>query len=775
MRILAAALLLLGAELARAQCAVTLDAGDSIRPSSPLPGQSLTTSLCVAVPADAERLTIRVSADNPSQDIDLLLRVGTPFANAASENPNGLSVDDYATRAHYRSTGVLGNESVVISRASRFPLRGGLVHLVLINYAATPAAFTVSAELSAADDYAPIQVVFDDPGSGDDSCDISGWNDPAPRDPVRGNNGVTLGEQRRNAMLEAARRVAEELRPAAPLRVRACWKTLEYSNGSGVLAQAGPRYVIVDDPGNGLFYGGLQARHLIHYGSMATHQLGIPFCQLGGQNCNAPPADISATFNLEVDKAANANQRYEYGITVGQTGPNNPAPVGIGFVAVAMHELGHGMGFIGQASLGGEDAPPVGTLYSYFGKTYDDAYGRHVRIIEPGLPAVVKPFLRVDTATRAAALTSGDRLRFAGPLAAESSRNILRNNIEPYDLVQLHAPTNISTGSSYSHLGTQHSLQMMLPTATSNTLRSLGLAVDVLQDVGFDPQPKEVRAFALPPDTQYFDVARDGHGIDFRRVAGTPDLYFLGFYSYDNAGNPEWYTALGRIVDGVFVPQINEFGDSLVRFNYQPGPPPVSQADGSSGFNGRVLIDFVEAANAPECRQRAADRNLEGTVALMSWTIGNQRRQWCMQPLVDPQADLELDLSSVWYNPDDPGWGITVLSFPGDGGDGIAIGVYYPDASGKGRWGIVQAGRYQPGQTYTVRQTSNGYCRTEDCSTPGALSFTDIGTLSVTLRPPQEGPSTLTLDITYPGAEGGRFQRTNVPLIPANEPRYRGN
>jgi len=144
-----------------------------------------------------------------------------------------------------------------------------------------------------------------------------------------------------------------------------------------------------------------------------------------------------------------------------------------------------------------------------------------------------------------------------------------------------------------------------------------------------------------------------------------------------------------------------------------------------------------------------------------------------MQQLLSPLG-VALDVSSVLLNPVDPCWGITVQSFPGVGGDGIAIGVYYPDAAGRGRWGVVQSPTYDPNQTYTVQQLQ-GYCRGPECTAPANLTFTNIGTLRINLRPPAEGPSTLTLDVTYPGAGGGRFQRTNAPLTPANVPRYRGN
>lgn len=768
MRSLALSALLLAAGGVHAQCASSLPAGTTVVAPQPLPGQSLTSSVCIDVPESAQRLTVNLTGATPAQDLDLLVRVGSPFFDPALENLATLSVDELFERAHYRSAGITGEEGVVISRASRFPLRAGTLHLLLINFDTAAAGFSIGSTLGAADDFAPINIRFNSAGTANSPCNISGWNDPTPRQPIRGNAGTTLGQQRRNAMLEAARLVGEQLRPAVPIEVRACWDTLEFSDTGGTLAQAGPRFIVVDDPGRGISFPGLDGRHTLHFTSTAGHQNGVPACRFGGGNCGNPDPDIGATFNLAVDNASDPNRRFDYGIERPTT------LVGPSFVAVAMHELTHGLGFVGLVGLGGSSGA-LGTRAVVFGQAYDDAYGRHARIIDLN-PSSEPPreFLRVSDAERAAALTSSAALRFAGPRAVTALNNRLRDNAPPFNLVQLHAPLDVAGAGTYSHLGAQHTSQLMLAVATSPSIRSLGLSQEMLQDMGFDPTPKATPVYPLPREVQYFDIARNGHGIDFRRVAGTVDLYFLGFYSYDSDGNPEWYTSLGRVIDGVFVPQQNAFGDSLLRFDYSPGPPPVSQVDASAGFRGEIRIDFVEAARSPICQVSAASRAPAGELALMTWTLGSQTRQWCMQPAVDTSVPLDLDLSSVWFNPSDAGWGITVQSFRNGDGDGIAVGVYYPDAAGKGRWGLVQAPRYVPGQTFVVRQVQ-GYCRGPECPTPGQLSFVDIGTLSLDLRPPAEGPSRLTLDVTYPGPGGGRFQRTNVELTPANTPRFRGN
>ena len=761
MRILAGLALLLTSGIIHAQCAATIAAGQTATFQEPLPANSLASSICIDVPAGAERLTISASSSNPQQDIDLLMRVESPFADSAFESLGNFTVDEIIERSHYSSRSVKGVESIVISRASQQPLRAGQLQLILINFSAQPASITLSSVIGSAADFAPIQVVFNSADTA--NCNTAGWNDSTPATPVRGNSGTTLGQQRRNALLEAAHLLGEQLRPAAPIVVQACWDELP----SGTLAQAGPRLAVVDDPSIGNQTSGLDARHTIQFSPIATHLLGIPSCQLPPDgDCDSPDIDASATFNLTVDQGS-IGSRFDYGLATPTQFTFNPS-----FVAVAMHELMHGLGFLGITSLGSGSTPVGVQLQLFTEQRYDDSYGRFVRVVTGTSPTPpdTREFLRVSNEERAAALVSESALRFAGPITVASLENPFRFGIEPGNYARLHAPAPVVPGSSYSHLGIQHDEQLMLAAATSPAIRSVGLAGDMLRDMGLDPSPKAIPAPPLPPDGQYFDVSRDGHGIDFRRVAGFDDLYFLGFYTYDSAGNPEWFTSLGRIIDGLFVPQANEFGDSLQRFDYTPGNPGVSQVDASPGFTGIVRIDTIESRLHPVCNTNAGQRSLDGPLLLFRWTLSGQTRQWCMQQLVGPPAGASLDLSSVWFDTSDPGWGLAVQTLPGDG---IAIGVYYPDAQGKGRWGIAQAGSYVANQTLTVRQVQ-GYCRGPECPSPTSLTLVDIGTIQVDLKPPSEGPSTLTLDVTYPGAAGGRFSRTGSVISPANSPGFRG-
>lgn len=724
---------------------------------------SLSNAVFIDVPASAERLSITLDAGSATQDVDLLARFDTAFPNSTFTDAPP-DAEWLLKQAHFQSISPGGNESIVITRASAQPLRAGRLYLSLINYSGQPAPTTLSARLGSASEFVPLSVVFDDAR---DDCAITEWQDPTPLTPVRGNSGTTLGEQRRLALLEAARLLSEELRPQAPVRIQACWAARDYSATSGgVLAFAGPRALLVNDIGAGAPFGAIGARYVTQFAPASAHQAGTAFCRIASQDCANTRPDIRASFNRNVDLVADTGRRFDYGFQH-QAGT-------ISFLSTAMHEIGHGLGFIGWLELKAEDGAQVGEQQTAFGKRYDDAYGQHAVIVDTAGTAAT-PLLRASVAERAAALTAFTTLRFAGPRTVTAPGNTFANFASPDNAARLHSPDPIAEGSTYSHLSSSHSGHLMTAALPSTAPRTLGLGRELLYDIGWDPTPKAVPAAVATPEGQYFDVARNGHGFDLRRisgVAGEDNLYFLLFYTYDANGRPEWYSSTGRVVDGAFQPARNATGDSLLRNLYRgQGQQPSTVADPDPGYQGDVRIDFADAARHPVCRDGAGGRQLEGTLAILSWEVDGVERQWCMQPLVASRAGVTVDFSSQWYDPSDGGWGMSVQSFPGSAGrDGVAIELYFPDAGGRGRWGLVQTDQLQAGQSYPVQQVS-GYCRT--CDAPAAQSFTPIGTMTLNLAAPGEGQSRVSIDVTYPGPEGGRFVRNNVPIQPVGAPGYR--
>ena len=75
-----------------------------------------------------------------------------------------------------------------------------------------------------------------------------GFNDPAPANPVGGNTGTTVGQQRLIAFEEAAAIWGELLDTPVEIRVRATFDPLPCTADEGALGGASPDAVVSDSP-----------------------------------------------------------------------------------------------------------------------------------------------------------------------------------------------------------------------------------------------------------------------------------------------------------------------------------------------------------------------------------------------------------------------------------------------------------------------------------------------------------------------------------------------
>jgi hypothetical protein len=158
---------------------------------------------------------------------------------------------------------------------------------------------------------------FDDPGEG--------FNDASPVTPVGGNNGTTLGQQRRNAFVKAAQTWGQQL-PAGPdVNVAAFFDPLPCSANSAVLGSAGPTFVEADFPG---------APVQDHWYHVALAN------KLAGQDLEPGFVHIVAEFNSDLGSPGCLTGSPFY------LGLDGNAPIGtIDLVTVLLHEFGHGIGF----------------------------------------------------------------------------------------------------------------------------------------------------------------------------------------------------------------------------------------------------------------------------------------------------------------------------------------------------------------------------------------------------------------------------------------------
>jgi len=163
-----------------------------------------------------------------------------------------------------------------------------------------------------------------------------------------------LGDDRKVAFEAAAETWGVILGSSINVNVEARFRDLRCSEEGGTLASAGPRFVFIDFPGGtpGTWYPGPLAE------SVAGDNLST------ADDPNAGAADIVVTFNSGIDEEClGAGSGFYYGL-------DSNAPAGrISFSTVALHELGHGLGFVGLVDSDTGDlfrrAPDIFTTLTY--------------------------------------------------------------------------------------------------------------------------------------------------------------------------------------------------------------------------------------------------------------------------------------------------------------------------------------------------------------------------------------------------------------------------
>jgi hypothetical protein len=178
-----------------------------------------------------------------------------------------------------------------------------------------------------------------------------GFNDPTPAAPIAGNTGTTVGQQRLIAFTYAANIWGATLTSAVPIIIDAAFVVQTCTATSAVLGSAGSTIVRRD------FAGAPRA------GTWYSYALAN---KLQGSDGATPPggAQIRARFNVSLGTPGCLEaSRWYYGLD-GNEGTN-----GVDFVAVLMHEMGHGLGFQNFTS-GSTGAflgtPPFPSIWDHF-------------------------------------------------------------------------------------------------------------------------------------------------------------------------------------------------------------------------------------------------------------------------------------------------------------------------------------------------------------------------------------------------------------------------
>lgn len=181
-----------------------------------------------------------------------------------------------------------------------------------------------------------------------------GFNDPAPRAPIGGNPGVTLGAQRLNVFQHAAGIWGAILPSNVTIQVRAQFNAQTCGATSAVLGSAGPRSAHAN-------FANAPVADTWYHQALANR---LADADLSGLE------DINATFNSNLDDSPTClgGVGWYYGFD-----GNEGAAVDL--LPVVLHELGHGLGFSTLV------ATSTGALFNGL----PDIYARHLLDLTTGL------------------------------------------------------------------------------------------------------------------------------------------------------------------------------------------------------------------------------------------------------------------------------------------------------------------------------------------------------------------------------------------------------
>ena len=325
----------------------------------------------------------------------------------------------------------------------------------------------------------------------------------ATQSKASGNNGTTVGAQRKLAFIKAAEILASKLTTTVPILVDAEFATnLACAQGGATLGSASASSFIQNasapaGAANSTWYPvGL-------YNSLS----GVDNYPSGGPlNPNPNTVDNGGNINADSDVFARYNaltgttncldssNGWYYGFDAPPSevyqnaggsylldGNGDPLQTTyVGFTTVLLHEMLHGLGFSTLTDSSGNELGGIDDIYATFLR--DNANNRNWN--DPSESA----------ANRVASMTSGTGLLWTGSnvntaaegeLTAGYQDNDSSSSFTSGDRVQMYAPNPFESGSSVAHFDTAVSPnEIMEPQYTAGSL-DIGLALYLLEDLGW--------------------------------------------------------------------------------------------------------------------------------------------------------------------------------------------------------------------------------------------------------------------------------------------------
>jgi hypothetical protein len=296
---------------------------------------------------------------------------------------------------------------------------------------------------------AAAMIVVNEDGPGE------GLNDPAPFVAEGGNYSATLGEARLHAVQFAAGLVGNLLDSSVPIRIGVRFDPLGGTSNSAKLGEGRPVILYHDFPG--------APRPSTWYPVALANKL-------AGQDLNGTTAnEIELVLNSDVDGPVVLGlQTFYYGF-----GAVDPAR-GTSLVAVAVHELLHGLGF--STALDRTSGAKLEGL--------DDIFEIHLERTGVNPP----DFPSMTDAQRLAAVTAAPDVHWVGPNAAAAS-TLLTVGVAAGGKIEMYAPGPTTALGALSHFSPGLAPFQAMEEFYGGIQLDLRLARAVLADLGWGPGP----------------------------------------------------------------------------------------------------------------------------------------------------------------------------------------------------------------------------------------------------------------------------------------------
>jgi hypothetical protein len=283
---------------------------------------------------------------------------------------------------------------------------------------------------------------------------------------VGGNNGTTLGAQRKLSFIKAAETIAGQVASSQVIIIDAEFSFTigDCDATSATLGSAGPtvNFSFPSPPP------GITANTLYPVGLVND---------ITSSDNYSPGSDISSNFNSNIGNPGclEGSSGWYYGFD------DTPSASYIGFTTVLLHEITHGLGFSSLVN------PSTGAKAN----TLDDIFSNNLYSLAqsaswPGL----------TDAQRAASATSVNGLLWTGNNVNTQAIGLLTDgfnnsgtgsttSFEADDRVEMYAPDPVEGGSSVSHFNTDAAPNELMEPQYTSYSDTLGLSLYLLKDIGW--------------------------------------------------------------------------------------------------------------------------------------------------------------------------------------------------------------------------------------------------------------------------------------------------